>query len=417
MSALLERRNAAFGKGAALFYKDPIQIVKGSGVELEDETGRTYVDMYNNVPCVGHAHPHVVEAMHKQASTLNVHSRYLHEDIIRLAERLTDLHGPEIENVVFACSGTEANEVAMNMAQVATGGSGFVCTNGAYHGNSQQVSQLTYVPTERMTNVRSIPFPEQFRPLIDGNEDQLCEAYLAKLKETIDGFADSGIKFAGLLVCSILANEGLPNIPGDFMARASDLVHEAGGVVISDEVQAGYCRTGQWWGYSVSGLKPDIIVTGKPMGNGLPLAACAASRELVENYRAKTRYFNTFASSPLQAAAGNAVLDVIENENLAANVTEVGNYLKNALEQLVNRSPHFAEVRGHGLFIGLEWVTDKETNTPSVEGAVAMVNALKDKGFLTSNAGALHNIVKIRPPLVFTKSHADRFLSAFEECL
>ena len=417
MSALLERRNAAFGKGAALFYKDPIQIVKGQGVELEDETGRKYIDMYNNVPCVGHAHPHVVEAMHKQASTLNVHSRYLHEDIVRLAERLIALHGPDIENVVFACSGTEANEIAMNMAQIATGGTGFICTNGAYHGNSQQVSQLTYVPTDRSTNVRSIPFPEQFRPITNGSEEEVCNAYLAKLQETIDSFSASGIQFAGLLVCSILANEGLPNIPKGFMARASDMVHNAGGVVISDEVQAGYCRTGQWWGYEVSGLRPDIVVTGKPMGNGLPLAACAASRDLVENYRAKTRYFNTFASSPLQAAAGNAVLDVIESENLAANVTEVGSYLKNALSGLTDRNSQFAEVRGHGLFIGLEWVTDKESNAPNVDGAVAMVNALKEKGFLTSNAGALNNIVKIRPPLVFTMTHADSFLSAFEECL
>ena len=417
MTNLLDRRNRAFGKGSALFYRDPIQIVRGSGVELEDESGRTYIDMYNNVPCVGHAHPHVVAAMHKQASTLNVHSRYLHEDIVRLAERLTDLHGENIESVVFTCSGTEANEVAMNMARIATGGEGFICTDSAYHGNSLQVSQLTYVPTERQEIVRSIPFPEQFRPIIEGNETAICEAYLDKLQQTIDGFAAADIPFAGMLVCSILANEGLPNIPGDFMARASELVHKAGGLVISDEVQAGYCRTGQWWGYNVSGLQPDIVVTGKPMGNGLPLAACAASRELVEKYRAKTRYFNTFASSPLQAAAGNAVLDVIEGEQLADSVSEVGQYLKNELIALVDQCPNLAEVRGHGLFIGLEWVSDKTSNAPDVEGAIDIVNALKDRGYLTSNAGAHNNIVKIRPPLVFKQEHADGFLAAFKDCI
>ena len=218
-------------------------------------------------------------------------------------------------------------------------------------------------------------------------------------------------------MCPIFANEGLPQIPAHFMAKAADRVRRAGGLVISDEVQAGYCRTGKWWGYDVSGFQPDIVVTGKPMGNGLPLSACAASQDLVNDYRAKTRYFNTFASSPLQAAAGNAVLDVIEEEQLAANAQKVGAYLRSELESLVGKNPHFAEVRGNGLFLGLEWVKDEDNQEPDRDGAIQMVNALKDKGFLTSNAGAFNNIIKIRPPLVFAQKHADQFLQVFAECL
>ncbi len=237
------------------------------------------------------------------------------------------------------------------------------------------------------------------------------------MRQAIEDLEANDIKLAGMLVCSLYANEGLPDIPHGFMAKAAELVRSAGGLVISDEVQAGYCRSGSWWGYEVSGFVPDIVVTGKPMGNGLPLSACAASRDLVNEYRARSRYFNTFASSPLQAAAGNAVLDVIETEELADNALNTGAYLRQALEGLIGQHPHFAELRGHGLFLGLEWVKDKDSNEPNRKGAVEIVNALKDKGYLTSNAGAYGNIVKIRPPLVFNRTHAEGFLSAFIDCL
>ncbi|HSU04573.1 MAG TPA: aminotransferase class III-fold pyridoxal phosphate-dependent enzyme, partial [Acetobacteraceae bacterium] len=319
---IIDRRDRVLGAGTPLFYNSPLHIVRGDGVHVYDADGRRYVDMYNNVPCVGHANPHVVEAMARQQSTLNVHSRYLHEGIIEFAERLVGLHCPSIESVVFSCSGTEAVEVALRMARIATGKRGIVCTDATYHGNSEAVSKLTRlaVGQNSIPDVRSFPFPEMFRPLVPGaSEAELADAYLARLEAAIRSFQDSGVGFAGLIVCSILANEGLPDIPRGFMERAAAMVRAAGGVVIADEVQAGYCRTGRWWGYEVSGFQPDIVVTGKPMGNGLPLAATAASRALVETFRAATRYFNTFASSPLQAAVGMAVLDVIERDGLREN--------------------------------------------------------------------------------------------------
>lgn len=418
IDALLERRNAAFGAGAPLFYKTPVHIVKGEGVYLYDETGKQYIDMYNNVPCVGHANPHVVAKMTDQLGTLNVHSRYLSEPIVEYAERLTGHHVDGIESAVFACSGTEANEVAMAMAQRVTGGRGFICSDAAYHGNSALVGRLTHVGRrDPDPEIRAFPYPQKYRPLRDNVADaDLRDAYLAALDEQIAGFEADGIKLAGLLVCPLFANEGLPDVPQGFMAEAARRVRAAGGVVISDEVQAGLCRSGNWWGYEVMDFEPDIAVMGKPIGNGMPLSAVCASREMVETFR-KFGYFNTFASSPLQAAAGNAVLDVIENEGVRESVQTVGAHLRAGLESLTENAPDIAEVRGHGLFFGLECVVDRESREPDRERAVTLANALKDKGFLVSNAGALGNVLKLRPPLVYQREHADLFLAALAECL
>jgi 4-aminobutyrate aminotransferase-like enzyme len=416
-ASLAARRDRAFGAGSPLFYSVPLHIVRGEGVYLFDVDGRRYLDMYNNVPCVGHANPHVVEAMARQQGTLNVHSRYLHEGIVAFAERLAALHGPQIESVVFSCSGTEANEVALRMARMATGKAGIICTNATYHGNSEAIGKLTRIGADRnaVGDVRAIPFPELLRPLIPGaSEAELADAYLDRLRAAIRGLEEDGTGFAGLIVCSIFANEGLPDVPRGFMTRAAEIVREAGGLVISDEVQAGYCRSGRWWGYEVTGFAPDIVVTGKPMGNGLPLAATAASRALVQGFRAATRYFNTFASSPLQAAVGMAVLDVIERDGLRENVATVGAALKAALLERKARFASILDVRGQGLFVGVEIAKTDADRTPDPDRAIDIINRLKDRGFLTSNAGAYRNVVKIRPPLVFAQSHADEFLHAFD---
>ncbi len=415
---LLARREKALGKGAPLFYREPINVVRGEGVYLFDDTGKRYIDMYNNVPCVGHAHPHVVEAIHKQVSTLNVHSRYLHESIVRYAERLSAHHDKSLTTTVFTCTGTEANEVAIMMARCSTSGRGIICTDAAYHGNSEEVRKLTHTPVGSKGEVRSIPFPQTYRPLQEGvSEAELTELYLAEVRRVIEEFTADGIKLAGMLVCPIFANEGLPNIPAGFMTRAAEIVREAGGLFIADEVQAGLCRSGRWWGYEVMGFIPDIVSMGKPLGNGFPIAGVIAREELVNLFRASTRYFNTFASSPLQAEVGNAVLDVLEKEKLCESSANVGAYLLSRLESLPSRYDAIAEVRGHGLFIGLEWVSDRTAKTPDKSGAAEVANRLKDKGFLVANAGALGNVLKIRPPLVFTRQHADMFVNALDKVL
>jgi 4-aminobutyrate aminotransferase-like enzyme len=416
---LLARRNAALGAGAPLFYEVPLHIVRGEGAYLFDADGRRYVDMYNNVPCVGHANPHVVEAMARQQATLNVHSRYLHDGVIAFAERLAALHGPQIESVILSCSGTEANEVALRMARFATGKRGIVCTNATYHGNSELVGSLNRLGQQPSANpaVRAFPFPEKYRPVAPNlSESALCDAYLAKLSEAIAHLEAVGEGIAAVIVCSIFANEGLPDVPACFMPRAAAMVREAGGLVIADEVQAGYARTGSWWGYEVTGFTPDIVVTGKPMGAGLPLAATAASRALIETFRAKTRYFNTFASSPLQAAVGMAVLDEIERRGLRSNVASVGAALKASLSQRKGASDAIGDVRGHGLFIGVELVKPSD-RSPDMGLAKRVINRLKDKGFLTSNAGIFGNVVKIRPPLIFSHENAAEFLIAWDETI
>lgn len=416
MTDVKGRRDAVFGAGSTLFYDDPVHIVRGEGVYLQAADGSRYVDMYNNVPSVGHCHPHVVEAVSRQLGTLNVHSRYLHESILEYGERLLATHHDGIESVVFSCTGTEANEVALMMARAATGGQGIICTDAAYHGNSTEVRRLNHCNAST-GEIRSVPFPDLYRVDVQGHGDNPLAYYLGAIEETIAGFQRDGIPFAGLLFCPIFANEGLPTIPSDYLVEVARIVREAGGLFICDEVQAGLCRTGNWWGYEIQGVEPDIVSMGKPLGAGMPLAATAGRRDLVENFRKKTRYFNTFASSPAQAAAGNAVLDVIESEQLLASISRVGDWLRSKLAPLTDKCEPMADVRGDGLFVSIEWVKDRQSREPDVKGALKVVDMLKARGFLTSNAGAYNNIVKLRPPLVFSQDNAEAFITAFEETL
>ncbi len=416
MNDLKVRRDACFGEGSTLFYNEPIHIVRGEGVHLFDAGGRRYVDMYNNVPSVGHCHPHVVEAVSRQISTLNVHSRYLHEAIVEYAERLLARHHGGLENIVFSCTGTEANEVAIMMARAATGGQGIICTDAAYHGNSTEIRRLTHCRAYT-GEVRSIPFPETFRFDQIGTGADPGDYYLDKLADVIAGFKRDNIPLAGMLVCPIFANEGLPDVPGGFLEKAMAMIHAAGGLFICDEVQAGLGRTGLWWGYEVMNVEPDIVTMGKPLGAGMPVAATAASRDVVERFRRQSRYFNTFASSPGQAAAGNAVLDVIESEGLVESVASTGAWLRSQLSKLQDRCEAMADVRGRGLFVALEWVKDRDGRAPDREGAIRIVDKLKARGYLTSNAGAYGNVVKLRPPLVFSRVDAEAFMAAFEDVL
>ena len=419
-SSLRDRRDQALGAGAPLFYSEPLHIVRGDGVELFDADGRRYIDMYNNVPCVGHGNARVAEAMAAQQATLNVHSRYLHEGIVSFAERLVALHHDGIESAVITCTGTEAVEVAMAMARIATGRRGIIATDSTYHGNTEAVIALrrAAMRPDEHPDVTTFPYPQQLRPIRTGLDEQaLAGAYLDELAAAIERLESSGAGVAALILCSIQANEGLPDIPGDFMAKAADLVRDAGGLVIADEVQAGYCRTGRWWGYEVTGYEPDIAVMGKPMGNGLPLAAAVASRRLVERFRGETRYFNTYGASPLQAAVGHAVIDEIEDRGLAASVAELGFGLRAALVERAERCPWIGDVRGHGLYIGVEMVEPEGELVPDRARAVEFTDRLKDQGVLASNAGAFANVLKLRPPLVLEKSHAEEFLAAFDAVL
>ena len=417
MSELLDRHHRVMGGHAPLFYEDPLTLQNGNGVWLENLNGDRYLDLYNNVPCVGHANARVVANLSEQAATLNVHSRYLHEGVVNYVERLVGLHHDGIESAILGCSGTEATEMALTLARTVTGGRGIICTDATYHGNSSLVGRLTALPVGVERNgVKSISTPQLFRPFHDGlSEAELLQKHLDQLETTIASFAEQG-GFAGIMLCSILANEGLPNPPARWFAEATAMVADAGGLVIADEVQAGFARSGSWWGYETSNFTPDVVCMGKPMGNGFPLSAMAASHEMVTKFRERHRYFNTFASSPLQAAAGSAVIDEIIERGLVRQVAEVGTRLKAALTELQSQHPQMGDVRGTGLFIGIDWV-EPGTNNPDVVGAQRMVESLKSRFVLLGKAGQHGNVLKIRPPLVFEDEHAELFLEAFRDSL
>ena len=423
-SELLERRARLLGVGAPLFYDDPVHIVRGEGVWLYDVDGKKYLDVYNNVPNVGHCHPHVVEAMYKQAKILNVHTRYLHELILDYVERLTALHDKSLTTAFITCSGTEANELALRMARFITGGEGIICTNATYHGNSEAVDELATIfslgksNVKQVKRVKTIPYPETYRPISDAEGETLADAYADEVLKAIDEFKQEGIGFAGILLCPIFANEGLPNVPAGYMQKAIGHVRDAGGLYIADEVQAGFARTGtNMWGYQVSGVAPDIATMGKPMGNGHPLAGLVTGIDLANAFRSEVMYFNTFGGNPVQCAVGMAVLDVIEQENLQENSRVVGEYVRDRLRKLQNKHDIIGDVRGHGLFIGAELVKDHKTREGAAEETARVVNEMKERGVLLSKIGVQNNILKMRPPLPFSKQNADQLLSTLDDVL
>ena len=392
-----------------LFYKEPINLESGEGVWLYDKSGKKYLDVYNNVPVAGHCHPRIVASLTDQASKLNVHSRYVSDVVVDYSEKLISLHSDNLSKLQMACSGTEAVEVAIKMARIHTGGQGIICSNATYHGNSHETFRMTIGPFE--PEFRRVTYPESYRPIKEGLlEEDLCALYIKEVEKQIEGFSQDGIKFAGLIFCSIFANEGLPDFPKDYLSKVSKLVRDSGGVVILDEVQAGFGRTGTWWGYELSNVSPDIAVMGKPMGSGLPVSGVVTTEEISDSFHEKAFYFNTTAATPLQAAVGGTVIDIIQDEGLIENAEKIGGYLKTELLKIKDDFDYLGDIRGPGLFIGLDIVDNKEDKNPDREKAIKIVEILKSRGVLISNAGQYRNVLKLRPPLVFDSSHADFLL-------
>ena len=408
MSKTPNKRSQFMGD-SPLFYKEPINLESGEGVWLYDKSGKKYLDVYNNVPVAGHCHPRIIASLTDQASKLNVHSRYVSDVVVDYSEKLISLHSDNLSKLQMACSGTEAVEIAIKMARIHTGGQGIICSNATYHGNSHETFRMTIGPFE--PEFRRVTYPESYRPIKDGLlEEDLCALYIKEVEKQIEGFNQEGIKFAGLIFRSIFANEGLPDFPKDYLSKVSKLVRDSGGVVILDEVQAGFGRTGTWWGYELSNVSPDIVVMGKPMGSGLPVSGVVATEEITNSFHKKAFYFNTTAATPLQAAVGGTVIDIIQDEGLIENAEKIGGYLKAELLKIKDDFDYLGDIRGPGLFIGLDIVDNKEDKNPDREKAIEIVEILKGKGVLISNAGQYRNVLKLRPPLVFDSSHADFLL-------
>lgn len=411
-NALLSRRQRVLGSGYRLFYEQPLHVARGEGVWLFDHQGNRYLDVYNNVASVGHCHPAVVEAIARQSATLNTHTRYLHHAIIDFAEDLLTEFPAELNNVMFTCTGSEANDLALRIARHVTGGSGVLVTRWAYHGVTSALAEVSPslgsgVP--RGDHVRLIDAPDQYRR---------PGAFIASIESALATMKQAGIRPAALLIDTIFSSDGVFCAPEGEMAQAAALIRQAGGLFIADEVQPGFGRTGEtMWGFARHGVVPDLVSLGKPMGNGHPIAGLVGRSALFESFGREVRYFNTFGGNPVSCQAAHAVLRVIREEQLRQNAQRVGDYLQQGLTQLAQHVPLLGDIRAYGLFIGAELVTDREQKQPASAQAAKVVNEMRQRGVLISATGPAANILKIRPPLVFREEHADVFLNTLSDVL
>ncbi|MFC4166151.1 aspartate aminotransferase family protein [Teichococcus aestuarii] len=414
--AMIARRQKLLGPAYRLFYANPVHLVRGEGVWLYDPDGNAYLDVYNNVASVGHCHPHVVAALARQAATLNTHTRYLNPVILDYAEKLLGYFPEPLGHVMFTCTGSEANDLAFRVARSHTGGTGFIVTSLAYHGVTVAISEMSPSLGSHVTlgaHVRTVPAPDLYR-----GGPGVAERLAADVRAAIADMRVSGITPAALLVDTIFSSDGVFADPAGFLAPAVAAIREAGGLFIADEVQPGFGRTGEaMWGFQRHGLVPDIVTMGKPMGNGHPIAAMVSRPDILARFGEATRYFNTFGGNPVSCAVGQAVLEVIEGEGLVENARTTGAFLAAGLRKLAERHALIGDVRGAGLFVGVELVTDRATKAPATAETARLVNGLRERRVLISAAGPHANILKIRPPLVFRQEHAEHFLAAVDAVL
>jgi 4-aminobutyrate aminotransferase-like enzyme len=412
---LLERRKVALGPAYHLFYDAPAHLVRGQGIWLWDAQGRKYLDCYNNVASVGHCHADVVAALTQQASTLNTHTRYLHENVIELSETIAAKMPGELSVCMFVCTGTEANDLATRIARTVTGNRGMLVSEYSYHGNSTLVYALSTADSDdRPDWLAMFEPPCQYRPAFEG--DDLLDDYVGAVRTAINELSQRGQRPAAIMIDSIFDCPGTVEAPAGYFKQVYEVVRASGGLVIADEVQSGYCRTGKWWGFAHDQVVPDIVTLGKPMGAGHPLSAVVTTAEIAEKFSASSDYFNTFGGNPVSAAVGKAVIDVIDREDILENVVNVGAYTRVGLEKLQEKYEIIGDVRGRGLFLGLDLVKDRLSKKPDAEAARRMANMMKDEGVLLSKHGRYDNTLKIRPPMVFSRDNAKQLLAALDVC-
>jgi 4-aminobutyrate aminotransferase-like enzyme/Ser/Thr protein kinase RdoA (MazF antagonist) len=415
-SDLLERRRRALPR-SPLFYSRPVHLVRGEGVWLFDPDDRRYLDCYNNVAVVGHSHPRVVQAVTQQQHLLATHSRYLHEAIVELAERLQASLPPELDAVMIVNSGSEANDLAWRIARAATGRAGAVVTAGAYHGLTEATHALSpeeWAKGEQHAHVATIPAPDGYRGPYRRGDSGWVQRYAAHIDDAAQALGDRG--FAALYLDPAFTADGILSPPPSYLREAARRALTLGGLVVADEVQAGHGRTGtHLWSFQASGIVPDMVVMGKPMGNGFPVAALIVRSQLLAAVPEEVELFSTFGGNPVACAAALAVLAVIEEEGLVASAATVGSYLRQGLLALAGGHRLIGDVRGEGLLLGVELIDD--AGAPAAGDASRVTEAMRERGILLSATGPAGNVLKIRPPLVFQREHADLLLQALDEAL
>ena len=422
--AILARRRRLLGPSLSLSYLEPLHIVRGEGAYLFDAAGRAYLDCVNNVAHVGHAHPRVVEAGIAQMRALNTNTRYLHENVVAYAERLIALLPAHLDTVFFTNSGSESNELALRLARAATGRPDVACVDVAYHGNTQRLIEISPYKFNgpggagRRDDVQVLPLPDPYRGAHRGAGAEVGVAYLREARAVLDERSAAGHAAGALIAESIPSVAGQIVPPPGWLAGLFDAGRSVGAVPIADEVQVGFGRVGDdMWAFGAQGARPDVVTLGKPIGNGHPLGAVVTTRAIAEAFANGMEYFNTFGGNPVSAAIGLAVLDVIADEGLQEHARVTGSLLLAGLRELQSSHDAIGDVRGVGLFVGFELVHDRETREPNDVLATELVNRAASRGVLLSTDGPDHNVIKIKPPMVFSATDAERLVETVDAVL
>jgi len=417
---LLAARRRLLGPSLSVAYRHPLKIVLGRGTYLYDDEGRRFLDCVNNVAHVGHAHPRVVGAAARQMARLNTNTRYLHDTVVEYAERLTATLPEPLRVCYFVNSGSEANELALRLARTVTGRRDILVLDAAYHGNTGSLVEISPYKFDgpggqgKPEHVHVAPLPDTFRGPHPRDGTDPGAWYAERLRQTIAAARARGREIAAFFAESLPGSAGQILPPPGFLRAAYAHAREAGAVVVADEVQVGFGRVGErFWGFELDeGAVPDIVTMGKPIGNGHPIGAVVTTREIADAFANGMEYFSTFGGNPVSAAVGLAVLDVIRDEGLQERALRVGGYLAERLRELAGTTPLIGDVRGAGLFLGVELVRDGDSREPATAAASAIVEAAKERGVLLSTEGPHHNVLKIKPPLVFGEREADMLIAA-----
>lgn len=421
---ILAERRQRIGRNLSISYREPLNLVRGWMQYLYDETGRAYLDVYNNVPLVGHSHPRVVEAVQRQTALLNTNTRYLHDNLVRYAERLTALMPEPLRVCYFLNSASEANELALRLARTVTRQQDMIVLDAAYHGHTSGLIDISPYKfngpggTGRKDWVHIAPIPDDYRGDYRRDDPQRGQKFAGHVADIIAELRQQGRGLAGYIAESLPSVGGQIVLPPGYLSAVYQQVRAAGGLCIADEVQVGFGRLGtHFWGFEMQGVVPDIVVLGKPIGNAFPLAAVVTTPEVAAAFDNGMEFFSTFGGNPVACAAGLAVLDVLRDERLPENALKMGNLLLDKLSGLMLKYPLVGDVRGSGLFLGVELVKDRITLDPAADEASYVVNRLREEGILAGTDGPYHNVIKLRPPLCFNETDAHFFVATLDKIL
>lgn len=421
---LLEQRKKVIGPALSVSYERPLVILRGQGQYLYDEQGNEFLDCVNNVCHVGHCHPVVVAAGQSQMAALNTNTRYLHPLLIEYAQRLTATFPDGLDVCYFVNSGSEANELALRLAQTYTNNQQIIALEHGYHGNTQRLIDISHYKFSGIGGtgpgpLTSItPIPDVYKGKYRGDGAESTARYIADFKRLCESLTAKGAPPAAFIAESISGCGGQVPYPQGYLKQAAEVVRAHGGIFIADEVQVGFGRIGtHMWAFEPQEVFPDIVTLGKPMGNGHPIAAVITTHEIASAFDTGMEYFNTFGGNPVSCAIGLAVLDVIENEQLMDNALTVGNYFMHQLEQLKTEFALIGDVRGSGLFIGVELINNGDVDEPATDIANKIIEHLRERRILLSTDGPDANVLKIKPPLVINKTDVDHIIGALQSAL